>query len=176
MIAKAVCLLFLLNVVFSNGHFLITKPTTRGFDDDTEPNPPCGGYDTPLTTRAPINLGGSFQLVFTIEDEHGTVLVNFAPGDNPTSDSYSGTDNEYAVFSENGGQYTEKVDVSGLNVVSGTVGTFQVVYESILPNDTAGTTFYQCIDVVFQPAPNNAMKTSLSLALLVFASALSLLL
>eukprot|EP01112_Ceratiomyxa_fruticulosa_P015157 TRINITY_DN4429_c0_g1_i1.p1 TRINITY_DN4429_c0_g1~~TRINITY_DN4429_c0_g1_i1.p1 ORF type:complete len:180 (+),score=34.80 TRINITY_DN4429_c0_g1_i1:121-660(+) len=168
--ASTLTLLFVLLTVisYSQGHFLITKPATRGFSDDDEPTPPCGGYNDPLPHRTVVQLGGTLPLAFTIEDEQGSVIISYAGNDNPVASDYIPTGQVVAVTADNGnsGAYNINVGTSNITVEDGSLGTFQILFTSYFDNHTFDSNFYQCIDVEFQQKSSSSSKTLMSGAIL----------
>lgn len=75
----------LLVVPIASAHFLIDYPGTRGFDEDTQGNWPCGGFDevSPNRSEFPLN-GGPIQIHSTHTQQLYEVLVAVGndPGEN----------------------------------------------------------------------------------------------
>jgi len=164
-----------------HGHYIITSPATRGFTEEEEPTPPCGGYDTVQTPRLSVNIGETFEVDFTIEDEHGTFVVSYSSSSSPASlADFTATGQELAVQSEdteNTGSYKVEIQTNTLTVSDGSVGTFQFIYESVFDNDTFDSNFYQCVDVIFHKTNTNDQNMPLvSLFSIVLAVAMLFLL
>lgn len=58
---KVLYLLFVISIV--SAHFTLDYPPTTGFDEDQEPNPPCGGFPPSLSnlTKWPL-VGGEIAV------------------------------------------------------------------------------------------------------------------
>ena len=53
---KFLCLIFVTSIV--SAHFTLDYPPTTGFDEDQEPNPPCGGFPPDLSNLTAWPLSG----------------------------------------------------------------------------------------------------------------------
>jgi nascent polypeptide-associated complex subunit beta len=110
----------------SLAHFTLDWPKARGFDDDKEPNFPCGGFDTVQQQRNdfPIN-GGPLQL--NMGHEQTNVAVYMAVGNNPGS-GFSVVMRPQFVVTGLGNFCIGQVSVpAGMNVTDGTPASIQVV-------------------------------------------------
>ncbi|KAF9973987.1 hypothetical protein BGZ73_002767 [Actinomortierella ambigua] len=139
------------------GHFTVTYPPSRGFDDVKEPQAPCGSFDT-VTNRTEFPLTKGF---IEIDSGHvkADVAINLVLSQNPTN----------ADFTAAAGKPAAKVSVSqpGANCLpvdlstfagakDGVNGTVQIVYNG------GDSPLYQCIDVTLKsnPAGWDASKCS----------------
>lgn len=114
-------------VPLASGHFLLTWPDSRGFDDSKATGGPCGGFDTASNKRTEFPLsGGPIQL-----DMHHTqtvVAAYLAIGNNPTADDFTIT--IVPTLSEEGPKNfcLGSANIpSDLNITAGTNATIQVV-------------------------------------------------
>lgn len=109
-----------------SAHFVIQYPESRGFNEEKEPQWPCGGFNKVSPTRAEFPLsGGPIQIRSTHTQELLEVLV--AVGNEP-----GGSFNTVVVptFMKMAPGLTCFGDVtlpSSLNVTEGTNATFQVI-------------------------------------------------
>jgi len=133
----------------ASAHFQLQWPAARGFDDTNSVNYPCGGFDTPSSTRQNLPINGSFPIQLNMEHTGVTGMVVLALGATPTGDDY--TIVLKPVFQQTGPEAFCIGDVmipSDLNITDGTQGTIQVVTNG----DPSGG-LYQCADVTFTSAP-----------------------
>lgn len=74
---------------FAAAHFTLDWPVARGFDEDTMPTLPCGGFDTPSSNRTSIALDANV-LPVDITFHHSQTAVSYllALGSNP-GDSFN---------------------------------------------------------------------------------------
>ncbi|KAI8340477.1 hypothetical protein BC941DRAFT_370731 [Chlamydoabsidia padenii] len=132
------------------GHYQLTYPPSRGFDESREAIGPCGGFDTVSSNRTDFPIKNGF---LEINSEHPkyTYQVNIAYGTNPTASD----------FSSNGGQVAQgqvsypsqsclQVDLSSVkNATDGTPATLQIIYMA------GDGSLYQCTDVTLKNQPSN---------------------
>lgn len=110
-------------------HFTLKYPSSRGFDENTEPTAPCGGFDTASTTqRVQMPLKGSF---IEIDSGHTsyTYLINALPKNNPTTADF--TSANLVQVAQGGRNYPQAACLPiafGDNLKANTNVTLQVVY------------------------------------------------
>ncbi|GAA5986191.1 hypothetical protein JCM10908_006450 [Rhodotorula pacifica] len=135
-----------------SAHFTLDYPTSRGFDEDIEPQF-CGGFSTPSSQRSPFPLSGSAPVL--IDSHHPSAIVGmFLSFDsNPTNFSQfnqTSSGQQYGLLSNFGsitgnGKFCFQVDVASLGVnglSNGSLATLQVEF-----NGGDGSLF-QCADLV----------------------------
>ncbi|WWD17992.1 hypothetical protein CI109_102438 [Kwoniella shandongensis] len=129
-------------------HFTLDYPTSRGFDDDKEPQF-CGGFTT-VEARQPFPLG---QGPIRIDSHHprASVVAFISTSENPTSfNDFNTTSSGQTiplatpVFQVASGDYCFNVNLGSLNVglTNGSLVTLQVQY------DGGDGDLYQCTDLV----------------------------
>jgi hypothetical protein len=70
-------------VPFAAAHFKLNYPTSRGFDEDTMPNFPCGGMSQSSNrTKLPLT-GGSFPVAIEMHHAQTAVEVLLSLGSDP---------------------------------------------------------------------------------------------
>ncbi|CAO3616627.1 unnamed protein product [Cunninghamella blakesleeana] len=133
------------------GHYQLTYPPTRGFDETNEVNAPCGGFNTPQSNRTSFPLKNGFM---EINSEH--VKYNYKiyliVKPNPAQTDFNGDSaNLVAQSSVNYPmQSCLPVDISKVaGAIDGASATFQISY------DAGDGTLYQCTDVILQEKPTN---------------------
>ncbi|WVW82200.1 hypothetical protein I302_104206 [Kwoniella bestiolae CBS 10118] len=130
-------------------HFTLDYPTSRGFDDDNEPQY-CGGFPNVASPRQPFSLG---QGPIRIDSHHNlaTVVAFISTSSNPTSfNDFNTTSNGTSIplatpiFQVKQGEYCFNVDLGGLGVglSNGSEVTLQVQY------DGGDGNLYQCTDLI----------------------------
>jgi hypothetical protein len=130
----------------ASAHFQVTWPAARGFDDTLTVNYPCGGFDTPSTTRQSLPLNGSFPIQLSMEHTGVRGVVVLALGSAPTGDDY--TIILKPLFTETGPQdfcIGDVVIPEGLNITDGTQGTIQVVTNG----DPNGGLYQVCVNPIY---------------------------
>ncbi|KAK8865823.1 hypothetical protein IAR55_000971 [Kwoniella newhampshirensis] len=144
-------------------HFTLDYPTSRGFDDENEPQF-CGGFSS-VETRQPFPLG---QGPIHIDSHHplATVVAFISTSENPTSfGDFNTTSNGTSIplatpiFQVAEGDSCFNVDLGGLNVglSNGSLVTLQVQF------DGGDGALYQCTDLVLiegYNVPSNETCTS----------------
>ncbi|KIW09545.1 uncharacterized protein PV09_00418 [Verruconis gallopava] len=131
-----------------SAHFHLVWPPSRGFDEDTIVNYPCGGFDQVNSTRQALPLNGAFPIQLNMEHTSVKGMVVLAVGNNPTGDDF--TTVLKPTFEEVGPQNFCIGDViipASLNLTEGTNATIQV-----LTNGDPNGGLYQCADVTFTSA------------------------
>ncbi|CAG8673763.1 11025_t:CDS:2, partial [Cetraspora pellucida] len=78
--------LLILFVIFNvaNSHYQLQNPPTRGFDESTEPNSPCGGFNSvnaSAITKFPVSQGRATSYFY---DGDGTLTYFYALTSNST--------------------------------------------------------------------------------------------
>jgi hypothetical protein len=66
----------------ATAHFLLQYPTSRGFDEDTMPEFPCGGMSQ-SSNRTQLPISGSFPVALKMGHSQTAVEVLLALGSNP---------------------------------------------------------------------------------------------
>ncbi|OCF42434.1 hypothetical protein I317_03679 [Kwoniella heveanensis CBS 569] len=144
-------------------HFTLDYPTSRGFDDDNEPQF-CGGFNS-VETRQPFPLG---QGPVHIDSHHNlaTVVAFISTSSNPTSfDDFNTTSNGTSIplatdfFQVTSGDKCFNVNLGalGLGLTNGSEVTLQIQY------DGGDGNLYQCADLVLidgYSVPSNETCTS----------------
>ncbi|EGF81336.1 hypothetical protein BATDEDRAFT_34896 [Batrachochytrium dendrobatidis JAM81] len=118
-------------------HFKLTNPPARGSDELTQDQGPCGGYNTPQTSRPDFKKDSKVSI--RMADKTAEATVYLGTGGNPTSFPYQIGHQSFTKI----GVYDMSVDFSKLpaSVKTGSVATVQI----ILKGDHG--TLYQCADV-----------------------------
>lgn len=124
MLANALSLFALLPL--TTAHFQLTWPDSRGFDDSSATNFPCGGFDSVSSNRTDFPMsGGPIQL--NLEHSQTNFAVYMAIGDDPGS-NYSIVLRQKSEREGLGDYCLGQVAIpSGLNLSAGTKATIQVV-------------------------------------------------
>ncbi|EAT85315.1 hypothetical protein HBI56_072260 [Parastagonospora nodorum] len=137
-------LLALALIPASLAHFTLDWPKARGFDDDKEPDFPCGGFNDVSSQRADFPIsGGPIQL--NMGHEQTNVAVYLAIGDNP-GNAFNVVMRQQFVVTGLGDFCMGQLSVpAGVNVTDGTKATIQVV-----SNAHGEGGLYQCSDVTFR--------------------------
>lgn len=73
----------------ASAHFSLNTPPSRGSNGDTQDKSPCGGKNTPSTTRTKWSLSGGNQLSFEAGHDEAETAVYLAIGENPTADDFT---------------------------------------------------------------------------------------
>ncbi|WVR05799.1 hypothetical protein IAU60_002824 [Kwoniella sp. DSM 27419] len=147
----------------ATAHFTLDYPTSRGFDDDNEPQF-CGGF-TNVSARQPFPLGSG---PVHIDSHHNlaTVVAFISTSSNPTSfDDFNKTANGTSIplatdfFQVTSGDKCFNIDLGslGLGLTNGSEVTLQVQY------DGGDGNLYQCADLVLienYSVPSNETCTS----------------
>ena len=146
------------------GHFIINTPTTRGFSEETETQPFCGGFNTSSSSRTDVKINSLLQISVAIEDEHGTIVVFWAPGSNPSEADFKTTSQQLAVNANtNNGRYDLNLDIASIPSIQLGEATLQVIYESLFDNDQFDANFYQCIDINIISSAWTALPSTITL-------------
>ncbi|KAF5873238.1 putative gpi anchored protein [Botrytis fragariae] len=131
--------------LLSTAHFLLSYPASRGFNEDTLSQFPCGGQDTVSSNRTLWPLSGG-SIALDMEDASANIEVLIAFGNNVGS-AFNTVLRQ--TFAETGtGSFCMQdlvVDGVGWNVTEGMNATIQVV------TGEAGTSggLYNCADITF---------------------------
>jgi hypothetical protein len=136
MLSNAILALSLLPVTLA--HFQLTYPVSRGFDDNTAGNFPCGGFDNVQSVRTDYLMNGSpLQLRMGHDQTH--VAVYMAIGNNPGS-AFNTVLRQQFVVTGLGDFCMGEISIpSGMNISDGTNATIQVVSNA----DGSGGGLYQ---------------------------------
>jgi len=107
-------------------HFTLKYPASRGFDEDKEPNFPCGGFDTVSSQRSDFPItGGPIQI--NLGHQQTNVAVYLAVGDNP-GDGFSVVLHPQFQVAGYGDFCLGDVSIpSNLNITEGTKASIQVI-------------------------------------------------
>ncbi|KAF9335503.1 hypothetical protein BG006_011359 [Podila minutissima] len=145
----AVASMMLLCSSAAMAHFTLDYPTSRGFNDDNEPNAPCGGFDAVSNrTQFPISKG-----FLTIDSHHPTaqVKINVVYGNSPAAADFTAAAATPArsVSVAHPGHSCLQLDLSSFKgAASGTNATIQIVYNG------GDSPLYQCTDVTLITSAN----------------------
>jgi len=174
-ISSIISVIFVLccSFFFAEAHFTLNSPVSRGFNDQTETESPCGGYNTTATVTT---FYSGQTISFTILDEHGTVTVYYAERNSSNFIEIPGVLFDVTASNGNGGTYTPALPIT--TIPAGSLITLQFVYESIFDStDLPDAIFYQCADVqiVDPPANTNSAITNSSSILFIILLCLMLL-
>ncbi|KAG0038429.1 hypothetical protein BGZ82_000253 [Podila clonocystis] len=130
-------------------HFTLDYPASRGFNDDNEPNAPCGGFDSVSNrTQFPISKG-----FLTIDSHHPTaqVKINVVYGNSPAAADFTAAAATPAssVSVTHPGHSCLQFDLSSFKgAANGTNATIQIVYNG------GDSPLYQCTDVTLVTSAN----------------------
>ena len=111
----------------ATAHFTLDWPVNRGFNEDTMPNFPCGGYNTPSSNRTAISLDAK-TLPVDITFHHTQTVVSYllALGNDPGS-SFNITLSPTIAAQGLGEFCLPDLSLSSLNLTDGQNATLQVV-------------------------------------------------
>lgn len=111
------------------GHYQLTYPPSRGFDESREVIGPCGGFDSVSSNRTDFPLKNGFV---EINSEHTkyTYKVNIAYGSKPTAADFT---SDTSMVAQGQVAYPSQsclpVDLSSVkNATDGTLATLQILY------------------------------------------------
>lgn len=141
------------------GHFRLQYPTSRGFDEDTMPDFPCGGMSQ-SSNRTQVPLSGSFPVALQMGHDDTAVEVLLALGSNP-GDNYNVT--LVPTFQIRGlGEFclphvTFDESILGTNLTDGMNATLQVQSNG----DPSGG-LYACADIQFSSSVTYSEPSSCS--------------
>ncbi|KAL1639512.1 hypothetical protein SLS58_007816 [Diplodia intermedia] len=123
-------------------HFTLEWPAARGFDDDKEPNFPCGGFDSVSSNRTSFPLTGPAPIQLKMGHTEANVQVLLAVGNDPGS---AFSVELRPTFRERGPEMfcIGGVEMpAGANLTAGMNATIQVV-----TNGDPDGGLYQCADI-----------------------------
>ncbi|KAG0642443.1 hypothetical protein HOY80DRAFT_634334 [Tuber brumale] len=143
-------LLTLLSIpLFVRAHFQLTYPPSRGPNDQTQATSPCGGLNTPSTTRTPWGLTGG-QLKFEAGHDEADTAVYLALNSNPTQDDFKITlVNRFKQIGLGTFCWSELHVPGGIEGIrDGVNATIQVVQAG-----HTGGGLYNCADITFVSSP-----------------------
>jgi hypothetical protein len=112
------------------GHYQLTYPPSRGFDESREAISPCGGFDSVSSNRTDFPLKNGF---LEINSEHPkyTYKVNIAYGNNPTAADFSAVGQGQIQVSDPSHQSCLQVGLSFVkNATDGALATLQIIYNA----------------------------------------------
>lgn len=137
-------------------HFILDYPVSRGFNDDAEPNAPCGGFDSAPTNRSMFPITNGFVDINSFRIST-TIVVNIALGNNPAAADFTAAAAKPASpatsINHPGHSCLSFNLTSFAGAANNTNVTIQVVY-----NGGDGI-LYQCADIVLvTSAPSFDMK------------------
>ncbi|RIA88705.1 hypothetical protein C1645_877228 [Glomus cerebriforme] len=144
--------LFLVLISSANAHMKFDNPPFRGDNEDTMPQPPCGGFNdvnSTAITPFPVNEG---QATTEFEDGTGILIYSYAPNSNSTFTPVS--DNVQISIPDGTGPkpFTTPIDLSKAGAKVGDQGVLQAYF-----TDGKNMTWYQCADItVVNPLKNEA--------------------
>lgn len=121
----------------ATAHFTLNWPVNRGFDEDTMPTFPCGGFNTPSSNRTVISLDAD-TLPVDITFHHSQTAVSYllALGTDPGS-NFNITLGPTIAAQGLGEFCLPNITLSSLNLTDGQNATLQVVTDG----DTGGGLF-----------------------------------
>ncbi|GLI77849.1 hypothetical protein PoHVEF18_006145 [Penicillium ochrochloron] len=143
----------------ATAHFLLQYPTSRGFDEDTMPEFPCGGMSQ-SSNRTQLPISGSFPVALKMGHSQTAVEVLLALGSNP-GNNYNIT--LVKTFQVTGlGEFCLphvefSADTLGVNITDGMNATLQVQSNG----DPSGG-LYACADVQFSSSVTYSEPSSCS--------------
>ena len=107
-------------------HFTLDYPKVRGFNEDTLPTFPCGGFDTVSSERTTVSTSG-FPVSLTLGHDENAVTMLLAVGDNPGSSFNIPLTQTFR--SEGLGKFCLPIVSvpTDLNITEGTLATLQVI-------------------------------------------------
>jgi hypothetical protein len=111
-----------------SAHFQVTWPPSRGFDEDSIVNYPCGGFNTVNSTRQALPLTGQWPIQLSMEHTSVKGMVVLALSNDPSDGDFNIVLRE--PFQETGPENFCIGDLtlpSSLNVKEGTNATLQIV-------------------------------------------------
>ncbi|KAI9306744.1 hypothetical protein BJ944DRAFT_198826 [Cunninghamella echinulata] len=133
------------------GHYHLTYPPSRGFDETNEVVAPCGGFNTPQSNRTSFPLKNGF---LQIDSEHTkyNYKIYLIVKPSPAQSDFNGDAN--TLVAESSVNYPMQsclpVDVSKVSgAIDGASATFQISYNA------GDGILYQCTDVILQNQPTN---------------------
>ncbi|KAK6592739.1 hypothetical protein QC760_004906 [Botrytis cinerea] len=131
--------------LLSTAHFLLSYPTSRGFDEDTLSQFPCGGQDTVSSNRTLWPLSGG-SIALDMEDASANIEVLIGFGNNVGS-AFNTVLRQTFAETGKGSFCMEDLVVDGAkwNVTEGMNATIQVVTGEM---GTSGG-LYNCADITF---------------------------
>ncbi len=117
-------------IALASAHFQLQYPKARGFSEDTEPNFPCGGFDTVMSDRTNFSMSGN-PIQMNFEHPQTNVAVYLAVGSNPGS-AFNTVMMQQLTISGLGSVCLGSVSVpSGMNISDGTPATIQVMTNNV---------------------------------------------
>ncbi|CDS12300.1 hypothetical protein LRAMOSA04495 [Lichtheimia ramosa] len=133
-----------------SAHFQLNYPQTRGFNEDNEPQAPCGGFNN-VGSRTEFPLENGFV---QINSGHTTYkyTVKVITSNNPSTSDFTG--NNATVIGSGSRNYPGDACLTvstnnGTDIKAGTNATIQITY------DGGDGSLYQCTDVTFVENPSN---------------------
>ncbi|KAF9347342.1 hypothetical protein BGX26_001165 [Mortierella sp. AD094] len=133
-------------------HFILDYPPSRGFDDDAEPNAPCGGFNAVPTNRSMFPLTNGFVDIDSFHPS-STVTINVAIGANPAAADFTAAAASAIAINHPGHSCLSFNLTSIPGAANNTNATIQLVY-----NGGDGP-LYQCADVVLVTSAPGFDKT-----------------
>jgi hypothetical protein len=120
-------LLLTLLPALATAHFSVTYPTDRGSNSQTQADSPCGGKNTPSSTRTKWPITGG-QLSFEAGHDEADTAVYLALGNNPVKDDFKITLKDQFLQIGLGTFCWNELTVPGdLGIKNGDNATIQVV-------------------------------------------------
>ncbi|EED15362.1 GPI anchored protein, putative [Talaromyces stipitatus ATCC 10500] len=128
----------------ATAHFTLDWPVSRGFNEDTMPTFPCGGFNTPVSNRTVIALDAhSIPVDITFHHTQTAVSYLLALGNDPGS-SFNITLGPTLAATGLGEFCLPDISLSSLNLTDGQNATLQVITDG----DSGGGLF-ACADITF---------------------------
>ncbi|KAL9059345.1 MAG: hypothetical protein Q9162_001214 [Coniocarpon cinnabarinum] len=137
----------------ANAHYTLEYPPARGFDEDMEPQYPCGGFNSISSNRTKVPIGSAFPVQLNLHHTASLITAAFALGNNPQPQDF--TTLLMPTVQERGPQ---NFCLGGIMIpenVSGTNGTLMPGMNGTLQLQTNGDPsggLYQCADITFVAA------------------------
>ncbi|KAF9167426.1 hypothetical protein BGX21_010532 [Mortierella sp. AD011] len=133
-------------------HFMLVYPPSRGFNDDAEPNAPCGGFNTVQTNRSMFPLTDGFVDINSFHPS-STVTINVAIGSNPNTSDFTAAAASSIAINHPGHACLSFNLTSIPGAANNTNATIQLVYSG------GDGSLYQCADVVLVTSAPGFDKT-----------------
>ncbi|KAI5813269.1 hypothetical protein BZA77DRAFT_321670 [Pyronema omphalodes] len=141
-------LLLALLPALASAHFSVTYPADRGSNSQTQADSPCGGKNTPSSTRTKWPIAGG-QLSFEAGHDEANTAVYLALGNNPVKEDFKIILKNQFLQVGMGTFCGNDLAVPGdLGIKNGDNATIQVVQAG-----HSGGGLYNCADITFTDAP-----------------------
>ena len=113
-----------------SAHYQLTYPESRGFNEDNEPNAPCGGFNSPSSNRTQFPLQNGFVEINSGHTSYSYEIKLVTNSANPSTADF----NSASTIATGSRNYPSNaclpVDLSSVsNASAGTNATIQVIYD-----------------------------------------------